>query len=438
MKKILLAIALVCTMSFAYAQNPANQQAVAAVKSAEAATENPKKAAKTATWLKLAKCYVEAYDAPQSGIMMNMNKTDLQLLLGKQKVKKVEQVTLEGQPCTKEIYNDKELYFNQNNVLFMVDVLKYPVPDALVKAMEAYKKAYELDVKHKKSKDLKNGIEGISSRYITEGMNKYTLGDFKTASEKFAAAYEAALTEPLCKVDTTMLYNAGFTAWMVKDFEHAKEYFEKCLGYGYYYEGGEVFAKLGDIYTQLGDKESSRKVLEDGFVKFPQSQSILIGLINYYLADENADAGRLFELLDVAKKNEPNNASLYYVEGNINKELGKIEAAVVAYRKCAQIDPKYAFGHIGEGLLFYNSALEILEKAQNEMDDAKYNQLVEDYFAELIKAVEPFEKAYSTTSDESLKNSVAEYLKNIYYRLISKDEATYKPLYDKYNELFKG
>jgi tetratricopeptide (TPR) repeat protein len=87
-------------------------------------------------------------------------------------------------------------------------------------------------------------------------MNKYTLGDYAGASVLFEKAAGAAATKPLAKVDTTALYNSGFTAWMVKDYPRAKDLFEKCLAVEYYYEGGEVFAKLADIYTNLGEKEA--------------------------------------------------------------------------------------------------------------------------------------------------------------------------------------
>ena len=184
-------------------------------------------------------------------------------------------------------------------------------------------------------------------------------------------------------------------------------------------------------------RSASVKVLEDGFVKFPQSQSILIGLINFYLTDENSDTNRLFELLDVAKKNEPNNASLYYVEGNINKQLGKVEEAVAAYNKCAEINPEYEFGFIGAGILHYEEAIKLQEKAQTEFDDAKYNALIEQFDAALADAIEPFEKAYEISKDESIKVNVAEYLKNIYYHFITKGDE-YKAKYDFYNDIVKS
>ena len=55
----------------------------------------------------------------------------------------------------------------------------------------------------------------------------------------------------------------------------------------------------------------------------------------------------------------------------------------------------------------------------------------------LENALEPFEKAYEMSKDESLKVNIAEYLKNIYYRFYSKGEQ-YEAGYNKYNAIVKG
>ena len=170
-------------------------------------------------------------------------------------------------------------------------------------------------------------------------------------------------------------------------------------------------------------------------MKFPQSQSLLIGLINYYLeSGENTD--RLFVLINEAKKNEPNNASLYYVEGNIHKQLGNLEAAVAAYAECAVVDPNYDFAYYGTGVLYYDNAVELSEKASAELDDAKYQALQDQCTESLRNAMEPFEKAYEVSNNDALKRNTAEYLKNIYYRFSSEDK--YMELYKKYDAIVKG
>ena len=64
MKRIFIALALLAGFQFADAQVKSPADAKKAVEAAEAAAQNPKKAEKVATWLKLASTYMDAYNAP--------------------------------------------------------------------------------------------------------------------------------------------------------------------------------------------------------------------------------------------------------------------------------------------------------------------------------------------------------------------------------------
>ena len=436
MKRILIALAMLAAVQVADAQVKTPDVAAKALTKAEAAANDAKKATKVATWTKLAEAYMDAYNAPAGNAWVGATAQELALLMGSEKPLSEEQVEVAGTPYIKVAYADKDLYYNANGQLAMIIVTKPVCEDALGNALNAYKTAYQVDVKKSKEKDIKAGIASINQKYTTDAFNAYQLGELSKASELFALAADAMNTAPLSQVDTNAIYNAGFTAWMAQDYQTAKKHFEDCLGYGYYYDGGEVFAKLADIYKNLGSQAEVVTILEEGFTKFPQSQSILIGLINYYLENKQ-DPKRLFDLIDLAKQNEPNNASLYYVEGNVYKELGDIASAAKAYAACASINPEYEYGYIGAGVMYYELAVKLSEEASNEFDDAKYNALVEQFEKALLDAIDPFEKAYATTKDETLKVSIAEYLKNIYYRFISKG-AEYEAGYKKYDEIVKG
>lgn len=435
MKRILIALAVLLSVQVADAQVKTPEAAKKAVESAEAAAQNPKKNTKVATWLKLATAYMAAYDAPVGNVLLNTPRMQLAYMMGNEKPMAVEEVTVDGQPFKKEVYSNKNLYFDASDVVRFIEVTQPVYEDALASALAAYAKAYEVDAKKSKEADIKAGIKNISQKYFMDGMNQYALGDHKTAAILIGKAADASETAPLSEVDTTSLYNAGFVYWAMKDYETAKTYFQRCLDAEYYYENGEVFAKLGDVYFKLGDKENGVATLEKGFTKFPQSQSVLIGLINYYL-ESGSNTDRLFELLAEAKKNEPENVSLYYVEGNIHKQLGDFDKALAAYKECAVVNPNYDFGYHGQGALYYDLAVDLSTKASEELDDNKYAELQAQCEKALLNAIEPFEKAFEVTENPQLKLNAAEYLKNIYYR-VSSLEDKYMEGYNKYNAYVK-
>ena len=437
MKKVLLALALLASLSVANAQTGGRSPEAAqkAVEKAIEKSENPKQSAKPDTWIKLGKAYVDAYNAPKGAGWIGAQRAELALVLGEDQPSKEEWVELSGANYIKAEFATRNYYYNENEILQFVEVTKPVYPNALEKALEAYKTAAELDAAGKKAKDLKEAFRGLATYFTDEAYLAYTLGDIKRASYYFEKTVEASEQQPYAVVDTNAVYNTALTSYILEDYDKAQSYYEKSLSLGYYGEEGDAFAKLADIATKKGDGETARNYLEQAFLQFPKSQSVLVGLINFYMnSGENTD--RLFELINAAKENEPNNASLYYVEGNVYLQLGREEEAVNAYSQCSVINPDYEFGYIGIGQLYYNKAVAIQEVAANEMDDNKYNALVADFELALKNCIEPFETAYAVTKDASIKVAIAEYLRNVYYRFSS--DPAFEAKYKKFDAIVKG
>lgn len=406
-----------------------------AVEAAKEATQNEKKATKVATWLKLAKSYTDAFEAPKGNVWTGAMKQDLQLLMAGEKPLSSETVELAGEPFMKEVYKGRNLYFNQEGMLAVIEVTEPVYENALELAVEAYLKAYEVDVKQSKTKDIVEGLQSISVKYQTDAFAQYYLNNLSQASVYFEKAAKAMATAPSTGIDSLSIYNAGFTAWMTGEYDRAVEFLTQSVKIGYL-EEGDAYAKLADALTKLEKKKEAREVLEKGFSKFPQSQVLLIGLINSYIeANDNTD--KLFALMDEAKKNEPDNASLYYVEGNIHNQLGHKEEAIACYWKSNEINPEYEWGLIGIGLLHYNEAIKIQKQAAEELDDAKYQVLQKESIENMKSAIEPFEKAYTLSKDQAIKVTIAEYLKNLYFAF-REDGPEYAENYAKYNEIVKN
>ena len=430
MKKIIFALALLASFQVANAQQAKDAEAAAKkVAAAKAATLNEKKAANMATWLKLGQTYVDAYNVVQGNGYIGAAEADMALLMAGVKPLSVETVEVQGQPMTVQHFETADYYFSGGKVSSIVTT-KPAVENPLGEAVKAFQKAHELDVKGKKTKEIAEFISNIHDKYSNDAVAAYQLQDYTKSSELFGEAAAVSEIAPFAQLDTNALYNAGLTAWIAGNTDRAKTYFLKCLDHNYYGDDGDVYARLSTLAEKEGDKELSVKYLEEGFV----SQSILIGLINYYTTS-GGSTDRLFELLDVAKANEPNNASLWYVEGNIRLKMDppQVEEAFAAYDHCGEINPDYEYGYIGKGVYLYNHAVEVQEKASFEMDDRKYEALVQEYDKTLKDAIIPFEKAYEVSKDKEIKLTIAEYIKNACFRF--RDDPEYQAKYEKFSEV---
>jgi tetratricopeptide (TPR) repeat protein len=406
-----------------------------ALDKAIAASQNAGKAAKAATWTALSDAYVKAYDAPAQNLLAGSSANDVNMFLKGQKATGITHKTgAEGTDYEVVSYDNKDLYYRDGVLDFWV-ITKPVAENALDKAIEALEKAYSLDPKAATNKAYKEKADKIHENQYNEAVSVYLSGDAAKASDLFERTAKVTAGKILNGFDSTSVYNSGLMATIAGNNDKAMQQYKLCMDKGYYNDGN-VFSNLADIYKAAGDVETAMKTLETGFEKFPNSQSILVGLINHYL-ETNTEPDKLFTLLHNAQKNDPKNASLYYVEGDAYKKLGDFDKALELYSKASEVDPTYLYGILNTGILYYDRAAEIQEKASLEMDDAKYAKMVDELNAYLEKAIGPFEKSFSMTDDNQIKSAIAEYLKTIYYRFRDKS-ADFQAAYDKYNNFLKG
>jgi len=436
MKKITIALLLILSVTMVSAQTKNAEEAKKAIEKALVACQDAKKAAKPATWIALADAYLKAYELPVASLLPNTPQMEVKLFLkGQQVLSTRTEKCVEG-TYTVDSYADKDLYYNENGILEFWIVTKPVVEeDMLAKAKEALAKAIEVDPKGSKMKDIAEKYETIHQKLGSDAFNYYLKGDFETASKLFKDTYQTAETPALGKVDSLMIYYCAMVANMAKNFPMAVDCYKRCAEIGFYQEGN-VFSNLAEIYRQQGDTTAWKATLENGFESYPQSQGILVGLINLY-RETGDNPQKLFDLLHKAQENEPDNASLFYVEGDIYKQLGDTEKATEKYLKATEINPKYVFGYLGIGIMFYEKAVELQNKANEEFDDAKYTALNNEMENSLEKSIEPFAKAFETSDDVQIKVAVAEYLKNIYFRLRAKNDS-YQSLYEKYKDYMEN
>jgi len=438
MKKILLALAVLAAGTAAYAQSAvkSTSEVRSAVETALADTQNEKKATKPATWMKLGQAYLDAYNSAQGSGIIGSSVAEVNIMMSKSKYTESKK-TLGNENYTVRKYPTANYYFTSAGRLEFIETTRPIIAGSLDKALKAYSEAQTRDVKGQKKKDLLAALSTIVDKYSMEAVLNYSLGKYAESSACFEKQAQASEAAPLCVVDSNAVYNAGFTALLAKDLDRAENLFVKCLDIKYYGKGGEVFYKLSEIATQKGDLKKSKEYLEQGFSMFPDSESILVGLINYYVTSGD-NPQKVFELLDKVKEKSPNNPSLYSVEGDIHEKLGEYDEAVASWKKSVEIDPNYASGYFAEGYHYMKRADDIAKEATElpAKEWKKYDELVAQYEQCLVKALPLLVKAYGLEKDEARKNAYAGLIKNASFRLREKD-ASYQAIYDEYKAIYK-
>jgi len=430
---ILLSLVLVIPMT---AQS--KDQVVKAVQKAEALSQNAKKATKAATWIKLGEAYMNAYNQPINGLRLGAPQVETKLILRDQKVLKSEVKTINGKKFTVDTYNNKALYYSEAGILSAIQITK-PVMDVdlLSKAKKALDKAIEVDKDGKKSDDIIKAMTTLKGYYVDyEAMGAYAIGDVKTACKYFEASLPLSDNPVVKKIDSTMVYYTAVTAQIAGDKDKAIKYYNQCIDLGYY-QKGDAFSSLAELYRKDGNTDRAKSLLSEGFSKFPKSQSILVSLINIYL-ETNDDPSKILTLIHTAQANEPNNASLHYAEGNVYKNLGDLDNAFKCYEKSYAIDSTYVFGVYTIGTTYFDKAIDVQGKMDKlDINDVEgYNKLNKEFEDDLKNAIDPFERAFNAAADKDFKISIADGLKQIYFRFRTESD-DYMKAYKKYDTFLK-
>jgi tetratricopeptide (TPR) repeat protein len=437
MKKFITAALMFLMALQLGAQSKEVQALLKAYDKAKQEISDAKRATKPVGWIRYAKALTSAYSFPTNNLWIGLSSLESKVVLKDQRALSTEYQNIQGEQFEIVKYEDKDLYYNADGRLSFWIITKPLIKDVdmLEEAYKAYIKATELDTRGSSKADIQEGLTLVANNFINDAMAAYTLGNYKDASVKFEKSFVTASHPALNVIDTTIVYYVGLTALMDQDYSRAVKFFDKCIEMDFE-SAGDTYANLAEAYKQMGDMEKSKELLSLGFTKYPNSQSILVALINVYL-ESNDDPNKVLEFIQRAQQNEPNNPSLYYAEGNVLKNLGKFEDALRLYEKSIETDANFFFGYFQMGQAYYDRAVDIQTAASDELDDAKYLKMVEELDLMLEKAIAPFEKSFELVNDQEIRSVVVEYLKNIYFRLRTKSPE-YEAAYEKYNQMLQG
>lgn len=289
--------------------------------------------------------------------------------------------------------------------------------EALNKAFEGYKKCMELDEKGTYKIQVLQDMVIISNNYYAKGIELYKQDDFVNAYSEFKEAINVNNT--INNLDTMAVYAAAMSAFSGKMYAEATEGYQELIELGY--NNSSIYGDLATIYKEEDKIDEAKAVLQQGIDKFPNDANILFAKINILLVEEKYD--EVIASLGSAITLDPENYTLYFVQGQSYEQMGDIENARVGYLKALEINPDYTDALYNMGALYFNKGVEITMRA-NDLPfekEEEYEKLKAEALVEYLAAEPYFEKAFELLPDDE---NLAKSLKQIYKDTQQMDKLT--------------
>lgn len=298
--------------------------------------------------------------------------------------------------------------------------IKKLVQNPLEEAYQSFMKAIELDPKGGnpalKIKILSSFIPTLSNAAI----EAFQAQKFEVSSDYFEKVLTLEATK-LFKADNTLdtaiMYNTGLAAMNAKQYDKAIKYFTMTADHKY--NPGSSYSQIISAYQQKGDTLTSVKIMKEAFDKFPEDQSILVQLINYYITTGKPEEA--INYLDKAIAKEKDNPSFYLAKGIALDKLGRQDEAIKEYELALKVKADYADAYYNIGVIYFNRGVKQFDVANAvpTNDQAKFEAEKKKSDDEFTKAVPYLEKAVEYNPKDTY---VKDQLKNLYYRLKMMDK----------------
>lgn len=430
MKKLFLILAATATTLAASSQTKELDNLNKRLAKSDEAVADAKKAASANTWIDRADALMAASNAYTKELIAGFSIEQSLNLIGEEP-KEIVEVEVSGKPHKKYVFENYDIYVDENGSVAFWNTKNEFRPGALNGAYDALKKAYELDPGAFSSKGYLVATN-LLNQFNTNGMNLYNLDKKAEAADLFVKAAET--NQMLGNTDSVMIYYAGVAYNEAGQYDKALEYLNKAREIGYDQQGG-VDSYIAYIQQQQGKTEDAIGTLEAAMVKYPSNNQLVTQLIDLYVQTKRSPE-KIVAMLDKAKELDPENGAVYMLEGSLWEQMGESDKAEAAFLQATKVDPNNYIGYMNAGIMQARKGDQLVEQAQKlDINDVKgYNALIEQAIPFYDNAIELLEKAHELNPKEI---AIVELLKGLYYQ--KKEEGPeVEAKFKAYNDLYKS
>ncbi len=400
MKKVILMVAAVL-MSAAAAEAQTfrmdEKSYLDAIARSDADIAHPKRSLRGQTWMDRAEAMFKAaaggYELLQ--VFPGQERGDLAMRIGSKIDSRMEEVNGNMMEVLMLPYAD--IYLQNDVVQFWVDKANV-YEGAEDKAVEAYRKAAELDPKL--IEKAQKGISSVGDLYGIQGNANNFLGNKLAAAENYWRSFQIKRSEPLNVVDSISVFNAGYIFLTDDNNEKAIEILSTALDAGVW-EGGKTPYFLSHAYMRTEQLDKMKEVLTKGLEMFPDDKGLIENMVNYYILTKG-DFGEIKGLLEKSLADAPDNISLWAGLAQVHMQEGDSEKSMEFFTRFQEKFPEEVQANFYLGDAWYERGSKIEDDARNDktMSAAAVKEADEKAKEAYRQAWKYLDKAYQSQPDE--------------------------------------
>ena len=384
--------------------------------------KDAKKASKATTWLKRGDLYQDVFNIGLEQTQEGMD-TKMLKLFYKDPLSIENKTAEDGTPVEVYVYETMKYYF-ENDALQHWERVNPIVDNPLKIAIEAYKKAHELDEGGKLDSKIKEGLVSVKELLKREGVNDYYSDRYKEALGAFEDVLDINQMDLFAgEVDTIMIQYSGIISREIASKTNDNELYKKAIGYykqlaAVDYGGPNTYLQIKSDYMSMGDTLGALEILKEAYEKYPDTVNVIANIADTYIRLKKIDEGIAF--MESAIEQHPTIPESYYWLGRmyINKEeVEYIDKAIDAYNKAAELDPSIYYVWYDLGYIYYLQGMDFFDRSNEEKNEATRDRLIELGKEKYQAAIPILEKAYSLNEDNrDVKYETLDLLQRIYYK----------------------
>lgn len=256
-------------------------------------------------------------------------------------------------------------------------------------AEESFMTTFEMegqDSTSKVSKDLfKDVVPDLPASLQGEGVYRLKNASFNKAIERYEEddmemAFEFfALAADLDPKDTSIVFNAGYTANMVGKSDEAKEYFTRLLDIEEYNKLNAYYFLIQIASAEDNDPEEAYRVVSMAREEYPEDKGLAEFEIQLLLQLDKMDEA--MTSIEKALENDPDNPAIRLRYGYLKEKSGDMDGALEEYRRTVEADAEFFEGNYYAGAIYLDKARNIITEVNN-LSDEDWDKMSENMLAE--------------------------------------------------------